>query len=53
MPTLKKNTQRKPSKKANQSKTTDKATRVPPREIQPPEKFERMNEMLKKATFLP
>ena len=53
MSILKKNTRRKPSKKAKQPKTAIKFTRVPLDEVVLPEKFERMNEMLKKATFLP
>lgn len=53
MPTLKKNIHRKPSKKAKPSKTAVKFTRVPLEEAKLPKKFEQMNEMLKKTTFLP
>jgi hypothetical protein len=52
MPTLKKNTRRKPSKKTNQSKTVNKATREPHKKIKEPAKFAKMNEMLKRTTFL-
>jgi hypothetical protein len=53
MPTLKKNTRRKPSKKAKQPKMAIKFTRVPVEEVKWPEKFAKMDEMLKRTTFLP
>lgn len=53
MPILKKNTRRKPSKKAKQPKTAIKFTRIPLEEAVLPEKFAKMDEMLKKTTFLP
>ena len=53
MPTLKKNTRHKPSKKAKQPKTAIKFTRVPLEEVKEPAKFAKMNEMLKRTTFLP
>lgn len=53
MPTIRKNTNHKPSGKAKQPKTVIKKTRVPVDEVVLPKKFEQMNEMLKKTTFLP
>ena len=53
MPTLKKNTRRKPSNKAKQPKTAIKFKRVPLEEVKLPAKFAKMDEMLKRTTFLP
>lgn len=50
MPTTKKNTAAQP-KKATQRKGSSRRTAV--KKVKPPEKFERMNEIHKKTTFLP
>jgi hypothetical protein len=52
MPLPKKNTTRK-SKKTKQSKTSIHFTRIPMESAVLPEKFDRMNELHKKTTFLP
>jgi hypothetical protein len=53
MSLLKKNTPGKPSKKAKQQKTAVKFSRVPQEEAILPEKFSKMDDMLKRTTFLP